>query len=196
MIDPDLYQMLTLGLLGLILIVALLTYSAVVGLRKSGGAPQAVESPAPTSVTSTAEYGVAPQAAAQTATPAAMQVTPAAQPVAAQPAAAQPAAAQPIAAAATPAVGGEPQDQPFERDGRWWFRRGTELLVYDERTGQWVAAPPEGTAAAAPAAAAPAVGTGTLAGEAVAGAFWKCPSCGAVNGATATTCRMCFTARP
>ena len=35
----------------------------------------------------------------------------------------------------------EPQEQPFERDGRWWFRRGDELLVYEERTGQWVGAP-------------------------------------------------------
>ena len=25
---------------------------------------------------------------------------------------------------------------------------------------------------------------------------WKCPTCGAVNGSTATSCRMCFTARP
>ncbi|HYP22470.1 MAG TPA: hypothetical protein VEV43_02755, partial [Actinomycetota bacterium] len=24
----------------------------------------------------------------------------------------------------------DPQEQPFERDGRWWFRRGDELLVY------------------------------------------------------------------
>ena len=28
------------------------------------------------------------------------------------------------------------------------------------------------------------------------GSFWKCPSCGAVNGSTATTCRMCFSERP
>ena len=26
--------------------------------------------------------------------------------------------------------------------------------------------------------------------------FWKCPACGAVNGSTAATCRMCFTPRP
>lgn len=26
--------------------------------------------------------------------------------------------------------------------------------------------------------------------------FWRCPSCGAVNGSTATSCRMCFAAKP
>ncbi|MDQ4124149.1 MAG: zinc finger Ran-binding domain-containing protein, partial [Actinomycetota bacterium] len=96
----------------------------------------------------------------------------------------------------------DPQEQPFERDGRWWFRRGDELLVYEEQTGQWVAADePAGTSApdSAPAGgtadAAPAEGQVTTQQEAV-GSFWKCPSCGAVNGSTATSCRMCFTARP
>ena len=101
----------------------------------------------------------------------------------------------------------DPQEQPFERDGRWWFRRGDELLVYEEQTGQWVAAPDPSSsgsvAAAAPAASAtatetsagPAEGQVTVQQEAV-GSFWKCPSCGAVNGSTATSCRMCFTARP
>lgn len=74
----------------------------------------------------------------------------------------------------------EPQEQPFERDGRWWFRRGAELLLYDESTGQWVPAP---TTEPGPA-------------DQEAQGYWKCPSCGAVNGATATTCRMCFSARP
>ncbi|MFN2524983.1 MAG: Ran-binding zinc finger domain-containing protein [Actinomycetota bacterium] len=188
MIDADLFQMLTLGLLGLILLVALLIYSAVAAIRKSGGMSQAApaeSTAAAPMVTSTAQYEPAPQPIAAAAPTPAAQVAPA--------------AAQPVATAAAPAAGAEPQDQPFERDGRWWFRRGTELLVYDEGTGQWVAAPPggvagTGTAAAAGTAAAPSA---VLAGEqAGAGAFWKCPSCGAVNGATATTCRMCFTARP
>jgi ribosomal protein L40E len=30
---------------------------------------------------------------------------------------------------------------------------------------------------------------------AASGSGWKCPNCGAVNGSTATSCRMCFTAR-
>lgn len=95
------------------------------------------------------------------------------------------AAAEPAAAAA------QPQEQPFERDGRWWFRRGDELLVYDERAQEWVPAPSETPdapdAGADETAAAPSES---------AGSFWKCPSCGAVNGSTATTCRMCFSARP
>lgn len=102
-----------------------------------------------------------------------------------------------------------PEEQPFERDGRWWFKRGNEILVYDEQTGQWGPAP-----AAAPvgAGSVPVSGDATWSqeeqaqgwgqpepssqqGEAAAPAstFWKCPSCGAINGATATACRMCFT---
>ncbi|MFN2588961.1 MAG: Ran-binding zinc finger domain-containing protein [Actinomycetota bacterium] len=102
----------------------------------------------------------------------------------------------------------DPQEQPFERDGRWWFRRGDELLVYEEQSGQWVsAAEPSKTGSLATGAtgttesAAPAEGAGAAAGQVTtqlepAGSFWKCPSCGAVNGSTATSCRMCFTARP
>lgn len=107
----------------------------------------------------------------------------------------------------------EPQEQPFERDGRWWFRRGDELLVYEERTGQWAAAPPAGTGVAAGAAEqapeerAPVEEThqpqadqtqteGASQFPEEPGPFWKCPTCGAVNGSTATSCRMCFTQRP
>lgn len=102
----------------------------------------------------------------------------------------------------------EPQEQPFERDGRWWFRRGDELLVYEEQTGQWVAAPPaqpEGTGVAAEAAEqthegrAPVEETQTEETRRFPeepGPFWKCPTCGAVNGSIATSCRMCFTQRP
>ncbi len=115
----------------------------------------------------------------------------------------------------------EPQEQPFERDGRWWFRRGDELLVYEERTGQWVAAPAAGGAVEQQTATPETVTeTHTAAAEPVAqethddpvheqvqtegahqlpeepGPFWKCPTCGAVNGSMATSCRMCFTQRP
>ena len=101
--------------------------------------------------------------------------------------------AQPAAAVAVE----EPQEQPFERDGRWWFRRGDELLVYNDASGQWEAAPSETAPAAgvaAPAAATADAEQGAQTQEQQ--GFWKCPSCGAVNGSTATTCRMCFSARP
>ena len=94
----------------------------------------------------------------------------------------------------------EPQEQPFERDGRWWFRRGSELLVYDEGTGQWLPAP--SSPGGASSATQPMPTTISDVSEATSGqpsgeqGFWKCPTCGAVNGSTAATCRMCFTARP
>lgn len=30
-----------------------------------------------------------------------------------------------------------PSKQPFERDGRWWFERDGELLVFDDDSGEW-----------------------------------------------------------
>jgi hypothetical protein len=113
----------------------------------------------------------------------------------------EPAAASSSAATQT---SNEPQEQPFERDGRWWFRRGSELLVYDEGTGQWMTAPEE-RGRHSPLETQPIPTTmsnfttepasvSTSASEQH--GFWKCPSCGAVNGSTATSCRMCFTARP
>lgn len=110
----------------------------------------------------------------------------------------------------------EPEETPFERDGRWWFKRGGELLVYEEQSGQWVPAPPSNAQVLAPAAVGSAVSdSGSEAGDAGApeqglpaqdpdpepepvpasSSFWKCPSCGAVNGSTATSCRMCFAPR-
>lgn len=126
----------------------------------------------------------------------------------------QPEAAQPEETGVVDSVfaahADDPQEEPFQRDGRWWFKRGDELLLYDEASGQWQPAPDEG--AAAPAATAPPATTAATpqtsagvqttqvtGGPAVAdqvSTFWKCPTCGAVNGSTATTCRMCFAARP
>ncbi|MGH3239364.1 MAG: zinc finger Ran-binding domain-containing protein, partial [Spirillospora sp.] len=110
-------------------------------------------------------------------------------------------AGAPGQAAAPAAAEPEPENQPFERDGRWWFRRGEELLVYDEQTGQWMPAPqpvPGGQYYAGAGASAGPQTSAAPAEEAQssAGGFWKCPSCGAVNGSTATSCRMCFAARP
>lgn len=105
-----------------------------------------------------------------------------------------------------------PEEQPVEHEGRWWFKRAGELLVYDESTGQWGPAP-QGAGGAGPAVdtgggsaysafkdlgdatSDPApTAAGTSSSEAA--AFWKCPSCGAVNGTTAESCRMCFATRP
>ena len=93
--------------------------------------------------------------------------------------------------AAQPAdLSGMPEEQPFERGGRWWFKRGQELLVYEEQTAQWVPAPATEIPAAEPEPEPEPAGPATQSG------FWRCPSCGAVNGSTAATCRMCFAARP
>ncbi len=106
------------------------------------------------------------------------------------------------AAAAAP----EPEAEPFERDGRWWFRRDGELLVFDESSGEW--APAEN----APAGVSDTRGSkGAIAGvgstavltearpaetPAAARPYWKCTTCSAVNGSTAKSCRMCFRPRP
>jgi hypothetical protein len=100
---------------------------------------------------------------------------------------------QPAAAVAVD----EPQEQPFERDGRWWFRRGEELLVYNDASGQWEPAPSQTAPAVGQASTTTSVGTEQAPAQTQEQqGFWKCPSCGAVNGSTATTCRMCFSARP
>lgn len=98
------------------------------------------------------------------------------------------------APAPQPAVTHEPipEEQPFERDGRWWYKRGAEMLVYDEATGQWQPAPSDNPLSRAASAGS---GGGEQPLDTSAG-FWKCASCGAVNGATASTCRMCFAAKP
>jgi hypothetical protein len=104
--------------------------------------------------------------------------------------------------------------------------RNDELLVYEETTGEWTASDPAALRAAEPeprpepapapeaepASEAPAPQTSRF--EAIQpdpepedrpaeaaqqdrpAGFWKCPSCGAINGSTATTCRMCFAPRP
>lgn len=156
--------------------------------------------------------------------------TSALEPYSAQPAEASGGAEDPdpFGAAGTQSATGaadEQEEQPFERGGRWYFRRDGELLVYDETTGEWVDAeqdqpqqeeppPPSweddaytGSEAAFTGGGSDETDTETFASlseseeesssdQASAGGFWKCSSCGAVNGSTASTCRMCFAARP
>ena len=209
MIDNDIFQIVTLVLLLLALIVALVSLSTIGKLRKeleerTSEATLERARWAAAGTSSSAAWGGESETGATAATP---------EPVAAHPletaSAAEPgpgtaagvgtatgAAAAGMQAQTQPAAADEPQDQPFERDGRWWFKRGDELLVYDEGTGQWQPAPAEAGAGAGAEGTTPmpAVGEGG-AGQEV-GAHWKCPTCGAVNGSTATSCRMCFTPRP
>lgn len=103
---------------------------------------------------------------------------------------------RPVAAPSESDGGG----QPFEQNGRWFFHRGGELLVYEETTGEWL---PTETATERepepiletdqerePVVAVAVAEPGTNE------AFWKCPTCAAVNSLSAATCRMCFSAKP
>lgn len=165
---------------------------------RSQPAPVAHE-PQPTPVQQQPEPAYSGSSAQSTAEEGGGQPLAASQPAAvSSSAAAQPAAGSSVETGASGASQ-EPQEQPFERDGRWWFRRGSELLIYDEATGQWVPAPsgPGGPSATQPMQTTISDVSGATSGQPSSDqGFWKCPTCGAVNGSTATTCRMCFTARP
>ena len=197
-IDTDLFQVLALALLVATLIALLVAVSRLDAIKKQleSGTRTATAEPATQSSTqSSYEYS-----------PTSTDYEPAyTAPVATEPSATAEVstgfvsvadALEPAAASASGAglLGNEPEEQPFERDGRWWFKRGGELLVYDEGTGQWVAAPGSG-AAAVPTATQGTSTTATTTTVADAGEGWKCASCGAVNGSTATSCRMCFAPR-
>jgi hypothetical protein len=223
--DGDLFRWLlvALGAAGVLVLVALL--STLNGIKKalekggpgalptsSAAIPASASEPEPVvDETPVVAEEATPQAQAasirtvlqeQAATPVVRAQPVEAQPVQAQPVQAEPVQAQPVAQAAASAAqasafaahadADEPQDEPFQRDGRWWFRRGQELLLYDEASGQWQPA----ETAAAPVAAQAAATVTEAAPVAASTAGWKCANCGAVNGSTATSCRMCFTARP
>jgi len=224
--NTDLFQWLTVALLGaitILLIVAIAALSRVRRALENNGSllrdalARTADAPAATRPQETAE---APVTAAPQEEPAPTEAVEPAPATGAEEQAASVAAQQPVerqeaaAAGGEPAAEAEPQEQPFERDGRWWFRRGDELLVYDEQTGQWLEAQSTRGATsqyvaqdAERGAVATERRTATQAGQPGAGeagpessegseGFWKCPSCGAVNGAALATCRMCFTARP
>ncbi len=202
-ISTDLFQTIVLALMFVILIALIALLAAINGLKKSSGSGSTSRSGASVYDDSASypAYTAAPagdtgmgygsQPAAQPAAvarpevatsyvPLSQAVEPAAQPV-------------PTSTAAPTLTGNEPEEQPFERDGRWWFKRGGDLLVYDEGTGQWVPAGAAPGAATASVASTGGYSAPTTTGDV--GEGWRCSSCGAINGSTATVCRMCFTPR-
>ncbi|HET7738078.1 MAG TPA: hypothetical protein VFK32_05845 [Tepidiformaceae bacterium] len=228
--DIDLFQGILLGLLAIGLVVLIALLATLGGIRKAlerGSATAVAPVNSGTQPTpAEAPERVEPVAAAAAVTPTDQEPegVPEAQPAAStqadtiravlsqhgvQPSTATAAtpAAEPASVVAAHIDTDEPEEEPFQRDGRWWFKRGGELLVYNEATAEWEPAErpthwPAGgtTSSTAPVAAiAPSLAsTATTAQAAVssAGSGWKCPSCGAINGSTAASCRMCFTARP
>jgi len=234
--DENLFQIVTVALLGvtlLVLLVTLLTLNKLAKKIEEGppsraevpyqGEDRVGEPPGHVAPAPRAEE-VAAEPAAQTstfpATAAVQESEPAqreepeeaaapAQVEEPQPAVATAAPVQEQPAAATTSFEDAPEEQPFEREGRWWFKRGDELLVYDEQSGQWEPAPATSgpTSAVAPATGVDS-GSEQSSAQAAAsqadsaqsaqdpGSFWKCTSCGAVNGSTATSCRMCFAPKP
>jgi hypothetical protein len=205
-IDTDLFQVLVLALLFLCLLALLAALSVLNGLKRMSGSTPVQQPQAAAATQSSYDYQPATTSSYEPAYSAPVQQE-------VKPAEVQPTQevstgfvsiteAVPVAAATTASqtsglTGSEPEEQPFERDGRWWFKRGGELLVYDEGTGQWVAAP--AGAGAGAVTTTPAVSSTSTLTSSVAGAEtaegWKCSSCGAVNGSTATSCRMCFAPR-
>lgn len=236
----DLYRLISAGLLGTIVLLLLLGVSQLARLQKSLGASQGPNSAEPAKTTTERaeeEPTTDEPPVAATESPAVEEETHHADDVSASP---------------TP-----DEEGPFERDGRWWFRRDGDLLVYDEQLEEWIdpnAAPnaqpepkpepvatesvaltPEPAAEAAPEiephpldearewkapaqpgpvtettpieeaspapipepVSAPAPITETSEGaQGESGTHWKCPACGVINGSTASSCRMCFAARP
>ena len=229
--DENLFQLVTVGLLGVTLLVLLVTLLTLNKLTKKidegtpSGARGPYEAEAPTGAPP-GQVALAPADEAATPEPT-TQASPSPgtatgqepEPVVEQrepevaaraeestPVERTGAAVQEPQPAASTGFEDAPEEQPFERDGRWWFKRGDELLVYDEQSGQWEAAPANATATSpAPVvsggdqtAASPAASQEAEPAQAAEdpGSFWKCTSCGAVNGSTATSCRMCFAPKP
>lgn len=230
--DEELYRLVSTGLLGLIVLLLILAIVKLGNLRRDRGEATAPSQPQPSPEPASAETS--------DDQPAEVEQEP---------------RAQIEEEGAT--HGGDPEEAPFERDGRWWYRRDGELLVYDEQVEQWVDPNAADTSAAAaapqsePSATSPTpdpMGVSVYdspqpdveleqhpldeakgwdatpsthapipepvsppepitaeaepdeeeqqSGEQNSGSHWKCPACGVINGSTATSCRMCFSARP
>ncbi|MGI8775061.1 MAG: zinc finger Ran-binding domain-containing protein [Actinomycetota bacterium] len=208
-IDADLFQIIVMGLLVVLLIALLLVLNNLTKLGKSideamsgSGAARGGEARTRQDTPAGGGSGYTDVPQQQSYTPPAQSAyePPVKQTQQPEPQTHQPqTASQPAAAQQQSQEEPMPEEQPFERQGRWWFKRGDELLVYDEQQGQWQPAPAGSLGHGGPESiatefqslsdSAPAAASSPEAG-------WKCSSCGAVNGATATTCRMCFASRP
>lgn len=217
-IDTDLFQIIVMGLLVVLLIALLLVLNNLTKIGKSideamsgsgvarGEEPQTRQD-TPAGSTGGGGYTDVPQQ--QSYTPQQQSYAPPAQtayePPAHQTQQPEPQTQQPQTATQPAAARQQsheepmPEEQPFERQGRWWFKRGDELLVYDEQQGQWQPAPAGSLGHGGPGSIATefqSLSDSAPSATSPAEAGWKCSSCGAVNGATATTCRMCFASRP
>lgn len=235
--DGDLFQIILLGLIALGLIIGVALLATLGGVRRAleERASQTASEPpvdltpdaeqaAPAGEVAAAEAGSTSTASTTTGSEAdtirgvlerhglqggqaAAAPSTAADAAAYEPAVSQEVGREQTADSVFAAHADDPQEEPFQRDGRWWFRRGDELLLYDEASGQWQPSPGDAPGAGAASAGTPGtpatethpVATQAQATPAVAdqvATYWKCPTCGAVNGSTAATCRMCFAARP
>src|SRR5688500_12166659 len=108
----DLYRLVTTGLLGVTVLLLLVAVSQLGRLQKA------------------LRPGSATEPSDDRSEPAETAPTEAAAPEAQPPPEAE---AVPDPAPAEPITDVPDEDGPFERDGRWWFRRDGELLVYDEQ---------------------------------------------------------------
>lgn len=265
-----LFQALALGLLLIVILVLLVAISMLGKIRAAleanppvtgAGAAEPVAEPEPEP--STEVEAVTEPPGGDTTTDEGAAEEPTIEHAAAEEAlvVAEPVASDPVSAAEADS------ERPYEEGGRWYYRRGGELLVYEEGTGEWVpagssrgpvrpqveavAASSEPSAAGVELAAEPepvatpepqpepqpqpqpepgpqpepeperqpvAQPSTSFGGQPIApvedlsvdepaleatqetpaagDSFWKCTSCGAVNGSTAATCRMCFAPRP
>ncbi|HEY7875973.1 MAG TPA: hypothetical protein VIG64_12720, partial [Actinomycetota bacterium] len=130
--STDLFQALTLGLLVIVILALLVAVSMLGRIRASLETRERIE-PKPDT------HPEEPPADEVQGAPTEMAGRePVAEPEGADTAVVEE-VAEPLAAD-TEAEDEADSERPFERGGRWYFRRGGELLVYEEGTGEWVTA--------------------------------------------------------
>lgn len=98
---------------------------------------------------------------------------------------------------------GQPEEHPLDEAKGWDASPSTHAPIPEPVsppqpiTESMMTSPPDEQTAADVQPAeeqAPATEQGPAGAEL--GSHWKCPACGVINGSTATSCRMCFAARP